>query len=106
MNGLVNADFVYKNSNCYAALYFGKTNKDVPKHLLEYSYSLPNDIRRLLIYLLGYGTFGRIVEKFLDLIISQIDDKYVVLKRLTEQLNQAEHVNCLDIHCRKVSTIL
>lgn len=106
MKCLVNADFVYKNNNCYAALYFGKTNKNVPKYLLEHSYLLPNDIRRLLMYLLGYGTFGRIVEKFLDLIISQIDDKYVVLKRLTDQLNQEEHINCLDIHCRKVSMIL
>ena len=54
-------------------------------------------------YFLGYGAFGRIMERLLDLIIAQIDERYETLKTLIDQLNKEEHIRCLDTQCRKVS---
>ena len=54
-------------------------------------------------YFLGYGAFGRIMERLLDLIIAQIDERYETLKILIDQLNKEEHIRCLDTQCRKVS---
>lgn len=105
MKNLVNADFVYTNRNRYTALYFDKTERKVPSYLLDHAYFLPKDIRRLIMHILGYNRFGKIVEWLLDLILSRIDDRYSILQHLTERLNQDEHSNCLDTQCRKVSQI-
>lgn len=103
MKDLVNAGSVYRDRSCYTALYFDKTQKNVPPNLLEHAYFLPKDIRRLIMHILGYNRFGKIIEWLLDLILSHIDDRYSILQRLAEQLNQEDHSNCLDTQCRKVS---
>ena len=104
MKNLVTADCAHKNSSRYATLYFGKSYRVVPPHLLGRSYAMPNDFKKMMMYFLGVGTFARIYEILLDAVIEQIGLKYLELKKLVKQLNESPHKQCDISQCRKVST--